>query len=80
MIDWIYIWGLFTLIILAWGFSVKEYFLGSVGATSLIVFGIYGLGYGLPDLSSWGNTMFSIFSILTGFYILIRGTLEQFYK
>lgn len=78
MISGVYIIGLFMLFLLILGFILKEYSIVNIGATGLIIFGIYGISNGFPDMSDWGNTIFSIFDIIIGLYILIRGILEQF--
>lgn len=65
-------WALMIL-----GFSIKEYILTMLAALMFMVIGVYGIINGIANLDTLVTYAFSVIHIATGFYVLVRGSLEK---
>ena len=77
-LDWIYV-----LILVAWGlllvaFFSKDYVIGAIASMFLMILGIFITTNGLPGIDVWLYTSLGIIHVLTGGYIFVKGSIEEF--
>ena len=77
-LDWIYVLILVAWVLLLIGFFYKDYTIGAIASMFLMVLGIFIAVNGLPNVELWLYTSLGIIHVLTGGYILVRGSVEEF--
>ena len=77
-LDWIYVLILVAWILLLVAFFFKDYTIGAIASMFLMVIGIFIASSGLPGIDVWLFTSLGIIHVLTGGYILVRSSIEEF--
>ena len=76
MAPFIYIIMLVAFGLLALGFLIKDYAVGTIASMFLIVLGVYVSIYGIVEISNFVTQALGLVLICVGAYILLRSGIE----
>lgn len=77
-LPFIYIGIIIAWVLLAVGFSMKDYTISTLASIFIIIIGVYVLIYGIENISNVVIVALGIVHIGIGFYVMVRGSYELY--